>query len=143
MNIAKMIARVEKMKLEVVAMQKEVKAASKAELKKINRLEKQMKKLRDKLAAMTPEQRGEVQGTEESEKSKKLKDGIDDLQQQIYTAEDGTALGSAGDSYADDGIIGSVEQLDLALDALVHGKGKRRQGFLVTYEEQLSASSAK
>ena len=132
MNVQKMIARVEKLKIEVAAMQKVAHAERKRTVKIVTKNDKARKELEDKLRALPTEQCG-GNGAPLSAKAQRLVAGIDAFR----ARDDAFDLGRDGD-YLEDSAIGALSAMRDALNALVDGKGKKRDGHLVNYERSLA-----
>lgn len=131
LNTKKMIATVEKMKKDVASMRKEADAEVKRVEKTGKALETKLAKLREKLSKLPP-------STEPTAKSEKLLKEIDDLlTTRAANESDDSALGFAIDTDHDESVIGALHSIGEALDELFKGKGKKRSGHLVRYQEAL------
>jgi chromosome segregation ATPase len=126
MDVDKLIARIEKMKIEVTSILKEVEPEAKKAKKAREKAEKAIGRLEDKLASAKPE------------KIEKLREQLSALEVSfldLEAQEDG--LGSDED-YPDESIVGALCHVIDNLEELVSGKGKKRTGQFVGYQKSLA-----
>ena len=138
LNTKKMIARVEKLKIEVASMLKEAEIEGTRIAKIRIKHAKAQSKIAAKIAAFSPEERT---ASPLSAKVQKLHDQLDAMQEVEMTIED-VNVGAKGD-YPEDSIMGALDSAAVSLDELVKGKGRKLAGHLSNYETSLAAMTAK
>lgn len=140
MDTKKIIARVEKMKVETAALLKEAAAEKKRAAKIVRQVERKRAKLsgqRDRLttsaatAGLTEEQVTKIKA-----KTAKLQEQIDKLTGRIADFAD-SDIGHPSD-WIDETVVGALKGIAAALDDLVSGKGKKAAGMLISYENAVA-----
>lgn len=127
MDVEKLIARIEKMKIEVASILKEVEPEAKKARKAREKAEKAIIRLEEKLASA------------KTEKFEKLREQLNALEVSFLDLEAKEDRLGHDNDYPDESIVGALCHVIDNLEELVSGKGEKRTGLLVEYRQSLAA----